>query len=72
MTDARRRTLTDELERRGLAAPAGLLIDAHRPFRPLLEDLGTFLAPVLRPLVGDPRRAIGEALDDAPAAEPER
>lgn len=66
MTEARRRTLIDELERRGVAAPAALLVDAHRPFRPLLEDLGTFLGPVLRPLVGEPRRAVDAVQDETP------
>ncbi|HET7685385.1 MAG TPA: hypothetical protein VFM19_03155 [Candidatus Limnocylindria bacterium] len=72
MTEGRRQTVTDELERRGLAAPVGLLIDAHRPFRPLLEDLATMLAPVLRPLVGDPRRTIGAIRDAVRPQEPER
>ncbi len=36
------------LDRRGLAVPAGLLLDAHRPLAPLLGDLGTAIAPILR------------------------
>ncbi len=59
--------LARELERRGLAAPARLLLDAHRPLRPLLAQAGVFLSPLARPLLG---RAFSEAravLDDAAA-----
>ena len=44
--------LATQLQRRGLAAPARLLLDAHRPLRPLLAHAGTFLRPVLGPLLG--------------------
>jgi hypothetical protein len=44
--------LAAELRRRGLAAPAALLLDAHRPLRPLLGHVATFLGPALRPLLG--------------------
>jgi hypothetical protein len=40
--------LAAELERRGLAEPARLFIDAHRPLAPLLSDLGAALAPLVR------------------------
>ena len=33
-----------ELRRRGLAAPAHLLLEAHRPLRPLLANAALFLA----------------------------
>ncbi|MFN2484947.1 MAG: hypothetical protein ABR509_08515 [Candidatus Limnocylindria bacterium] len=46
--------LARAIERRGLAATALLLLDAHRPYRPLVAHAATFLAPVLRPLVGGP------------------
>lgn len=51
---------TDELvravARRGLAGPVAILLDAHRPLQPLLAEATTFLAPLLRPLLG-PRHA---------------
>ncbi len=45
--DAARR-IARALDRRGLAVPARLLLDAHRPLAPLLGDLGTAVAPILR------------------------
>lgn len=42
------RRIANELERRGLAAPARLLLDAHRPLAPLLADAGGALDPLLR------------------------
>jgi len=42
------RHLAAQLERRGLAAPARLLIDAHLPLAPLLSDLGAALGPLIR------------------------
>lgn len=57
--------LATQLQRRGLAAAARLLLDAHRPLRPLLAHAGTFLAPLLGPLLGqrfeDARATIGDA-----------
>ena len=47
--------LADELERRGVAGPAALLMDAHRPLLPLLRQGVIFLGPLLSPLLG-PRR----------------
>jgi len=44
--------LAAEIRRRGLAAPARLLLEAHRPLQPLLGDLVTFMSPILRPLLG--------------------
>jgi hypothetical protein len=41
-----------ELERRGLAAPAALLLDAHRPLLPLLWQASIFLGPFLAPVAG--------------------
>jgi len=57
--------LADELERRGVGAPAAILLDAHRPFLPLIRQGAIFLGPLLGPIVG--RRRIGilrSALDD--------
>jgi hypothetical protein len=44
--------LADELERRGVAAPAAILMDAHRPLLPLLQQGAIFLGPLLSPLLG--------------------
>ncbi len=57
--------LTEALRRRGLAAPARLLLDAHRPLRPLLAEAGAFLDPVLRPLLGRRYTMLQETLDDS-------
>ena len=56
--------LAAEIRRRGLATPARLLIDAHRPLQPLLDDLATFLSPMLRPLLGGRATGLGAALAD--------
>lgn len=64
LTDPAERGVATELERRGLLAPAGLLLDAHRPLRPLLSDLATFLDPLLGPLLGERLRGVRAALDD--------
>ena len=58
------RSLATALDDRGLAAPVDLLLGAHRPLRPLLADLATFLAPLTGPLLGDRVRHIRAALDD--------
>ena len=63
MTSRADRPLADDLERRGLGAAAELLIGAHRPLRPLLEDLATFADPILRPLLGDRLPALRAELD---------
>lgn len=57
--------LADELERRGVAGPAAILMDAHRPLLPLLRQGVIFLGPLLSPLLG-PRRfgVLRHALDD--------
>lgn len=49
--------MADELERRGLAVPARLLADAHRPLAPLLSDLGAGLGPLVRSVLG--QRGVG-------------
>jgi hypothetical protein len=58
-------TLADELERRGVAGPAAILLDAHRPLVPLLRQGVVFLGPLLSPLLG-PRRfgLLRQTLDD--------
>ena len=52
MSDERSEALAAELRRRGLAAPAHLLLEAHRPLRPLLANAAVFLSPLARPLLG--------------------
>jgi len=62
--------LASEIRRRGLAVPARLLIEAHRPLRPLLGDLTTFLSPMLGPLLGGrSARQLGAALQDDDAID---
>lgn len=56
-----------ELSRRGLAAPALLLLEAHRPLRPLLAAGATFLMPIARPLLGTAATSVARTLDDAEA-----
>jgi hypothetical protein len=56
--------LIAELRRRGLNAPARLLLDAHRPLRPLLANAVTFLSPLSRPLLGARLDAVERALSD--------
>jgi hypothetical protein len=53
-----------ELERRGLAAPALLLLEAHRPLRPLLSLGATFVLPVARPVLGLAATRAARTLDD--------
>jgi hypothetical protein len=57
------RQLAALLRQRGLAAPARLLLDAHRPLRPLLGEASAALAPVLRPLLGRRQSALQALLD---------
>ena len=64
MTDGSARRMADELERRGLAAPARLLLDAHRPLAPLLADLGAAFGPLIGTALGrladDPRALLDD------------
>lgn len=46
------RDLAQAIARRGLAAPARLLLDAHRPVAPLIGDAAIALGPLLGSLVG--------------------
>lgn len=47
--------LADELERRGLGGPAAILLDAHRPLLPLIQQGAIFLSPLLHSLLGTRR-----------------
>ena len=64
MTDGPARRLAEELDRRGLAIPGRLLIDAHRPLAPLLADLGTALGPLLGVAVGRRADDLRATIDD--------
>ena len=55
------------LARRGLAAPALVLLEAHRPIRPLLAMGATFLMPIARPLIGRVAADMAKTLDDEAA-----
>ena len=61
------RRVAEELDRRGLAAPARLLADAHRPLAPLLADLGAALGPLARAVVGDRGAAAARWLEEPDA-----
>ena len=67
MSDERSTALVTELHRRGLDAPALLLLEAHRPLRPLLGNLAVFLLPMVRSLHSRAldRAVAGVASDDA-------
>lgn len=72
MTARPDRPIAEELERRGLGAAAELLIGAHRPLRPFLEDMATFAEPILRPLLGDRLRAVRSEIEGLLRDEDER
>lgn len=46
------RRMAEALDRHGLAAPARLLADAHRPLGPLLADVGMAIGPLARAIGG--------------------
>ena len=64
MTDDRSEFIAAELRRRGLGPPALLLLEAHRPLRPLLSSLSLFLQPLSRPFLGTRADAVQQTLDD--------
>lgn len=67
MSSTSARRAATELRRRGLAVPARLLADAHRPLAPLLSDLGAAAGPLLGALIpGRPGRVLADEafLDD--------
>ena len=55
--------LARELARRGLIAPALVLLEAHRPLRPLLSIGATFLSPLTRPLLGSASGTLARTLE---------
>lgn len=58
------RRVAEELNRRGLAAPARLLADAHRPLGPLLEDLVIAVGPLARAIGGTHLGSLTRWLED--------
>jgi hypothetical protein len=58
------RRAADVLRRHGLATPARLLVDAHRPVAPLIGDLGAALGPMLAALPFGRGPAIADTLAD--------
>lgn len=58
------RRIAMQLVRHGLAAPARLLLDAHRPLGPLAADAGAALAPLLRVIYGRTSSDFETLLDD--------
>jgi hypothetical protein len=69
MTEDPARRIADELGRRGLAAPARLLADAHRPLAPLLADLGAALGPLARAVAGERGAAAARWLEEPDALD---
>jgi hypothetical protein len=57
------RRIANALGRRGLAAPARLLLDAHLPLSPLASDAGAALTPLLRALGGSTIEDLSRLLD---------
>lgn len=50
--------LADLIERRGIGAPAAILLDAHRPLLPLIRQGSIFLGPLLSSVLGARRVAV--------------
>lgn len=69
MSDDAARQIASELRRRGLAAPAQLLADAHRPLAPLLTDVAIFLQPFAGALGGRLGAWIHEAAEGERAVD---
>lgn len=69
MRDDPARRVAAELWQRGLAAPARLLLDAHRPLAPLLSDAGAALSPILGAVGGRPAGLLRELLSGDAAME---
>ena len=61
--------VAEELERRGLAAPARLLADAHRPLGPLIGDLGVAIGPLARAIGGTRIEPLTRWMEDPDALD---
>lgn len=64
MTADPARRIAGQLERRGLAAPVRLLLDAHRPLAPLLADAAAALGPLLRTVGARPVEDVRRLIED--------
>ncbi|MCV0404043.1 MAG: hypothetical protein K5924_10110 [Chloroflexi bacterium] len=69
MTEDASRSIAEELRRRGLAAPARLLLDAHRPLAPLLADVGAALSPLLSRGFGPRMGGLSMLIEDEKAMD---
>lgn len=58
------RRLATRIGSHGLAAPARLLVDAHRPLAPLVADLGAALGPLLALVAGRQADDVRAITDD--------
>lgn len=67
-SDAARR-IAAEIQRRGLGAPARLLVDAHRPLGPLVADLGVALEPLARAFGGSRIGPVSRWLEEPDALD---
>ena len=63
------RRVAEELDRRGLGAPARMLLEAHLPLAPLLSDAGAALGQLLGAVGGRHAGVLRELLDDGTAME---
>ncbi len=64
MSDDAARRLAVALERRGLAVPGRLLVDAHRPLAPLLSDLSAAFGPLIASAAGRTGADLAALLND--------
>jgi hypothetical protein len=64
VSDGPARRVAETLDRRGLAVPARLFADAHRPLAPLLSDLGAAVGPLIGAAFGRRGTDAGALLAD--------
>ncbi len=64
MTAGRGSRFAQTLIRHGLASPARLLLDAHRPLEPLIGDLGAAVGPLLAAAGGERRTRVEDVVTD--------
>ena len=64
MTWGPARRLAETFDRRGLGEPARLLVDAHRPLAPLLNDLSAAFGPLAGLLAGRSLDDVRAVLDE--------
>ena len=64
MSAGRGSRFAQTLIRHGLASPARLLLDAHRPLEPLIADLGAAVGPLLAAAGGERRARVDGVMTD--------